>query len=50
MADRLDIDPRIAAQKMFCLRIVSFAQYLFDENLPSAGGGDDPKQHAQRRA
>jgi hypothetical protein len=33
---------------MLCLRIVSFAQYLLDEDMSPACRGDDPKKHAQR--
>ena len=49
MADRVRIDVHIAVQKMFCLRVIGAAEHLLNKNLPTACGGEEPKNNAQQQ-
>jgi len=48
MPDRLHIDVRVTAQKMFRLRVVRAPEHFLNENLASARCDEHPKKPAQQ--
>jgi hypothetical protein len=50
MCDRSCIDPHIASQKVFCLRVVGATEDFLNKNISPPGHGEQPQDHAENKS